>query len=96
MSWIGGDGVVDVERSFFARQLGDEDGLQQKVAKLLGQRSAVIAVDGVDDFVRLLDHERFQARQRLLAVPRTAVRAAECLHELHELVKGTLGHGSAF
>src|SRR5437879_6212761 len=90
----GGNGIVDIERSLFARQLGDEHRLQQKIAELLGQRGAVVAVDGVDDLVRFLDHERFETRQRLLAVPRTAVRAAEGLHELYELVERTLRHGS--
>src|SRR6185436_7626143 len=86
--------VIDVERSLFARDLGDEDGLQQEVAELLAEVEAVVAVDGVDDLVRLLDDERLQRRQRLLAVPRTAVRPAQLRHELHELFEGTFGHAA--
>ena len=87
------DGVVHVERSLLARQLGHEDGLQEEVADLFEERAAVAAVDRVDDFVRLFDDERLERLQRLFAVPRAAVGASQGGHELHEIVEGAWRHG---
>jgi hypothetical protein len=92
----GGDGVVDVERPLFAGDLGDEHRLQKEVAELFGQSGAIVAVDGVDYLVRLLDHERFQRGQGLFSVPGTALRPAQSGHELHELFEGPFGHAEAF
>ena len=69
------DDVVDREAPLAPRELRLEDHLEEQVAELLAQRLAVARVDGVDDLARLFEHVLAERLERLLAVPRAAVRA---------------------
>ena len=51
--------------------------LEQEIAELLAQCSRFVPVDGLEDFIRLLEQIRAQAAMRLLAVPRASTRCAE-------------------
>src|SRR2546421_650275 len=44
----------------------------------------IVAIDRLEHFVGLLEHERLQRVDRLLAIPRTAVGPAERGHDLDE------------
>ena len=63
-------------------ELREEHRLEQEVAELLAQRRVVVAVNRRKHFVRLLQHERLERVDRLLAVPRTAVRRPKRGHDL--------------
>src|SRR5260370_29925445 len=92
----GRDRVIDIEGAFFSRQLRDEDGFEQQISDFLGQGVAVLAIDGIDDFINLFDDERLEAGEGLRAVPRTAIPSAKPGHQLHDLAKGTLLHVASF
>ena len=78
------DDVVDRELPFLAKQLGLEHDLEEKVAELLAERLAIARVDRVDDLARLFEHVFAQRLERLLAVPRAAVRREEAAHDADE------------
>src|SRR4051812_1202163 len=44
----------------------------------------IVAVDRVEQFVGLLEHERFEGIDRLLPVPGTAVRSAKGRHDVEQ------------
>ncbi len=89
-----GDRVVDVERAFLARDLGEEHRLQKKVAQLFRESAAIIAIDRVDDLVRLFHDERLEAGQRLFAIPGATVWTAKRGHQMNELIERALRHAA--
>lgn len=88
-------GVVDREVPLLGGNLREEDRLEEHVAQLLAQCTRVAAVQRVEQLVGLLEHEGAERLERLLAVPRAAVRPAQRAHHLDESRKeraGILGH----
>ena len=85
-----GDGlyhVIQSEPSLALRDLAVHDDLQEHVAQLFAQILPVLAVDGLQDLVRLIDQAVLQGSVRLRAVPGTAlVRIAEDVDDLAQLV----------
>ena len=90
--------VGELELALLLRELGLEHDLEQEVAELLTVLARVARVDRLEHLVRLLEHVRSQAPQRLLAVPRAAVGPAEPLHDPEETFDGIGGarHGRVF
>ena len=64
--------------------LSEEDALEDEVANLPAQVTEVAALDGIDHFVRFLEHEWRQRRECLFVIPRAAVWRAEQPHDLDE------------
>ncbi len=80
------------------RDLREEDAFEDVIADLFPRASHVAALDRVDHLVRLFEHERRQRLERLLAIPRTAVRRSQRAHDRDELVELCAGvrHSSPF
>ena len=74
-----------------AHDLREEHALEDQVADLAAQRVGVAAIDRVEHFVRFLEQEAAQRFERLLAIPRAAVRAAQARHDIDELLEGRAG-----
>ena len=66
------DGVGDREVALLVRDLREEHDLEEQVAELLAEPGGVAAVDRLERLVGLLEQERAQRLQRLLAIPRAA------------------------
>src|SRR5687768_7754032 len=81
------DRVGDRELAALLGDLGQKDRLEQKVAQLLAKLRGAAAVNGLEDLVGFLEHERTQRRLRLLAIPRTAVRGSQRSHDLDQAVE---------
>jgi hypothetical protein len=78
----GVDRVGDCEMPSLGFELREKHRLEQEVAELFAERVVVVPVDRLEDFVGFLEHERLQRVDRLLAIPRTAVRGPEPRHDL--------------
>src|SRR6202453_1575655 len=78
-----GDHVRDGEVAGLARHLGIKEDLQQKVAQLLGEILPMPALNGVKDLVGLLKGIFSDSVEALLAIPRTAIGAAQAGHDAH-------------
>ena len=94
--------VIDASESATAElaglraELRQQHALEDQVADLLAERRAVARVDRLQHLVGLLEHEGPQRLQRLLAVPRAAVRRAQARDDVDEAVEGGaggVGHG---
>ena len=70
--------------SGFRLELREKHRLEHEIAQLFAERPVVVAVDGLEDFIRLFDHERLEGVDGLLAIPRTAVRRAKRRHDVNE------------
>jgi len=82
------DHAVEFEAPFFPGQLAVIDHLEQQVAQLTLQVLEVAALDGVGDFVSLLQGVGDNRRVGLLDVPGTAVlRVAQTGHEVEQVLK---------
>ncbi len=79
--------VVDREQPPIGGDLGEKHPFENVVADLLAQVVHVPALDGVDDFVRFLEHEARQRFERLFPIPRAAVRRAQRAHDGHQLLE---------
>ena len=89
------DRVRDGEVACFLADLRQEDRLVQVVSELFAQLLRPAVLDRLEHLVGLLEHERTQRGERLLAVPWTAVRGAQRAHDLDEAVEpgaGGLSH----
>ena len=53
----------------------------------------IVAIDRLEHFVGLLEHERLQRVDRLLAIPRTAVGSAKRGHDVDESCEFASGAG---
>ena len=65
--------VGDREVAGLGLELRDKHRLEHEVAELLAERRVIVAVDRLEHLVGLLEHERLQRVDRLLAIPRAAV-----------------------
>src|ERR1043166_2161002 len=74
-----------IKRAAFARELAMEDDLQEQVAKFLQHFVIVSGLDGVNQFVNLLDGMEAQAHMILLPVPRTTRRRAQPGHDAQKV-----------
>ena len=84
--------VVDGEGGLLGVLLGDagvEDDLEQDVAQFLAQFVAVALLDGLDEFVRLLDAVLRQALVGLLGRP--GALGADAVHDLDEVEEAGAG-----
>ena len=79
--------VADGEAPIVGLELCQEDALEEQVADLSAKRVVIGAVDGVEHFVGFFEHERSQALNRLLAVPRASIRSAEPPHDVDQALK---------
>ena len=77
--------------ALFLPYAGLERYLEQNVTKLLGMTPGVAAIDGIDEFIGLLDQVGLQGLQRLLAIPGTAAVIAETGHNVQESVEAPRG-----
>ncbi len=75
------------ETALVRGDLRQEDALEEEVADLAAQGVVIAAVDRVEHLVGLLEHERSQRLERLLAIPRAAVRPAKRPHDVDEALK---------
>ncbi len=89
------DRIGDGEATVLRFELGDEDGLEKKVAELITERRVIVAVDRLEHFVRFLEDVRLQRVDRLLAVPGAAVWRAEPCDDVDEPLElaGRVWHG---
>src|SRR5207253_3224379 len=79
--------VADVEPvGIFLCNGAVHEHLEQQVSELLAQCRPILAIDGLEDLVRLLEEIRTQSEMRLLSVPRAATGRAQTLDDL---VQGT-------
>jgi len=70
---FGGDGVnnaTEVEMALFFSQTSVKDLLQLKVAQLIAKVSHIVALDGVEHFIRFFDCIRRYGLKVLRQVPR--------------------------
>ena len=81
--------------------LREEDAFEDAGRRSRRAARRVAAVDRVEHLVRLLEHEAAQRLERLLAIPGTAVRAAQPRHDVDERLElaprtgaGRVGHGA--
>ena len=65
-----------------------ENHLQQQIAQFLGHLVVVARLDGVNQFIDLLNRVAAQRLMVLLAVPRTARRRAQPGHDFEQIVDG--------
>ena len=63
-----------VKSPSLVRDLREEHDLEEQVAELLAQPGRVAAIERVERLVGLLEQERAERRERLLAIPRAARR----------------------
>lgn len=87
----GGRDVVDAERLLLVllRDARVEDDLEQYVAELLAQFLAVAVLDGLDEFVRLLDGVLRETLVRLLRGPRAG--EPDPVHDLDQIQEACAG-----
>ncbi len=86
--------VVDVEPALGVANRRVKHHLHQQIAELLAVAVDVVAGERVEHLVRLLDQERAQRIERLLAVPRAAVGGEQAVHDLDEAgQRGPFGRG---
>src|SRR5262249_55532147 len=76
--------VCDREMPGLGLELREKNGLEHEVAELLAERRVIVAIDRLEHFVGLLEHERLQRVDRLLAIPRAALGSAKQGHDLDE------------
>jgi len=77
--------IADVEATLLLhRDRAVHEHLEEQVAEFLAQCRRLVLVDGLEDFVRLLEEVRAKAAMRLLAVPRASTRCAQTLDHLVE------------
>ena len=79
--------IAHREAPIVGLELGQEDALEEQIADLAAQRVVIRAVDGVEDFVGFLEHERPQGLYRLLAVPRASAGSTEAPHDVDQPLK---------
>jgi hypothetical protein len=79
--------VVYGEQSAFGRYLRQKYPLEHVVADLLAQFVHVAALDRIDHFVRFLEDEMGEGRERLLAIPRTTVRRPQRPHDVNQFLE---------
>ncbi len=82
-------GIADGKAPVVGFELCQEHALEQQVTDLAAKRVVIRAIDGLEDFVGFLEHERPQGLNRLLAVPRASARPAEAAHHVHQALKLT-------
>jgi hypothetical protein len=83
---------IEVEMTTLLRDSRMEDHLKQEITELVLEMRHVALLDGIGDFVGLLDGVGGDARKCLYAVPRAAVHTAQALHD-GEKVEQPGGHG---
>ncbi len=81
------DHVVDAEAALARPELGLKQDLKQQVPELLAVLGRVIAVNGLQDLVGLLDQVGLEGLEGLLVVPGTAVGGQQPLHDLDQFRK---------
>ena len=77
------DHIRDGEVAGLARHLGIKEHLQQEVAQFLAQIIPMPALDGVEDLVGFLKGIFPDGVEALLAIPGTAIGAAQPGHDAH-------------
>ena len=77
--------IVHGEPSSLGLNLCMEHDLQQHVAQFFLKQNRVIIVDGFDCLVGLLDEAAANGLVILLAIPDTALRAAQNAHDLQQI-----------
>jgi hypothetical protein len=85
------DDVVDGEAVLFSGDLRVEEDLKEEVAEFLGEFGVVAGVEGVEDFVGLLDEVGAEGGVGLFAVPGAAAGDTETGHERGEFGEGGAG-----
>ena len=83
-----GDDIGNREAAFFVGDLGVEENLEKKVAKLFGEFGVVGAVQGVEDFVGFLDKVGAESGVGLFTIPGAAIGRAKSSHDGDELSEG--------
>ena len=74
----------DVELAGGAGDVGVKGHLHQDVPKLVGQRSRLAVVDGLQGFVAFLQQVALERFVGLLGVPGTAARPAQPRHNVNQ------------
>src|SRR5688500_11346460 len=90
------DHVIDGELTPLFSDPRKEGDLEKQIAKLLAQRirpALARFFQSIEGFVSFLKQHRRQSRVSLLAIPRTAARRAESIHQLDEIGE-SLRHAS--
>ena len=87
----GADRVGNGEVAGLFADLREKHRFVEIVAELLAKVVHVAALDRLEDFVGFFEHERPQRAERLLSVPGTSARRAQCSHDLDKAVE--LGPG---
>src|SRR6202011_1086716 len=76
---------IEVEMTSLLCDSRMEDHLKQKITEFVPEMRHVAPLDGIGDFVGLLDGVGGDARKCLYAVPRAAVHAAQPLHDREKI-----------
>src|SRR5437762_8549634 len=79
--------IGDREVPRFGIDLREKHRLEDKIPQLFGEGGMIVPVDGIEHLVGLLEHERLQRIDGLLAIPRAAVRTAKPGHDLDEAIE---------
>jgi hypothetical protein len=77
---------LQVEGACFGTDLGVEDDLEEKVAKLPAEGVEVAPVKSLDDFVCLLEQVRSQGPVGLLGIPGAAPGCTQPGHDVHKAI----------
>ena len=92
-----GDGLHRIgnrEMPALRLELRHEHRLEQEVAELLADGGVIVRVDRLQHFVGFLEHERLEAVDRLLAIPRAAIWRTQARDDVDEALEfgGCCGH----
>jgi hypothetical protein len=85
------DRVRDAEVPGLRTELCDEHGFEQEIAQLFFESGHVVRLDRVQQFAGFLENVRAKRLQRLLAIPRTAIRAAQPMHDGNQAIESGAG-----
>src|SRR5512144_1491413 len=79
--------IGDCEAPFIGFNLSKEDTLEEQITDLSEKILVVGSINCVEHLVGFLEHKSTQRLNRLLSIPRAAVRSAQARHDVDELLK---------
>jgi hypothetical protein len=71
--------------------LREQDSFENEIPEFLAKGEAVVAVEGLEHFIRFFEQKRPQRLERLRAVPRAAVGAAKVADDVDQTGKRVSG-----
>ena len=82
--------LIEIVGLAFLGELAMENDLEQKISEFFDHFLFVSRLDGIDEFIDLLDGVKAEAHVVLFSIPRAAFRGTKCGHYVQELPDGWL------